>query len=249
MRSRIILGIGVVLALGAFTASAAADPHAGPPICTSAGKSLRGVHHNLTIRGNAYVAEGHTLIVRGNLRIARGACLDAFTLGEVHVRGDIIVGKRAILALGCTPNAIGPSPPCGTESTSDTVRGSIRAHHALTLYLDGDFIRGSVVSRGGGPGLNGPFVNFPVKDNHIGGNLVMRGWRGGWAGALRNVVGGNLVFSWNKSIQDPDSNEVVTNTVGGNLVCRGNSPAAQIGDSGGSPNVVAGMKVGQCAGL
>jgi hypothetical protein len=91
-----------------------------------------------------------------------------------------------------------------------------------------------------------PFLNFPVKDNAIGGNLILQGWHGGWAGAIRNVVGGNLIFSRNASVQDPDAKEVVTNTIGGNLICRGNSPAVQVGDSGGPPNEVGGKKLGQC---
>ncbi len=249
IRFKLVLGLCVVLALGAFTGSAAADPHAGPPICSSAGTSLSGVHHNLTVWGNAYVASGNTLRVRGRLKIARGACLDAFSLGTVHVRGDIVVKKGATLALGCTPGSIGPVPPCGNTTTNDTVGGSILADHPLTMYLDGNHIWGNVISIGGGPGLHGQFLNFPVKDNWIGGRLTMFGWHGGWAGALRNTVGKSLVFSRNISIQDPDSNEVVQNTVGRNLVCHGNSPAAQLGDSGGTPNVVAGAKLGQCAGL
>jgi hypothetical protein len=43
--------------------------------------------------------------------------------------------------------------------------------------------------------------------------------------------------------------EVVTNTIYGDLECSGNSPAPQIGDSGGSPNIVFGLKLGQCASL
>jgi hypothetical protein len=246
MKLRLVLGACTVLALGVFAVSAAADPTAGPPICSSAGTSLSGTHGNLTIHGNAYVADGNTLNVRGNLKLASGACLDAFSLGTVHVGGNVSVHRGAVLGLGCTPGSIGPVPPCGTTTTDDTVGGSIVAHRALTMYLDGDHIGGNVVSRGGGPGLHGTFLNFPVKDNAIGGNLIVRGWRGGWSGALRNSVGGNLVFSRNASIADPDSNEVLTNTIGGNLVCRGNSPAVQVGDSGGLPNVVGGHKIGQC---
>lgn len=47
----------------------------------------------------------------------------------------------------------------------------------------------------------------------------------------------------------PDSTEVVTNEISANLICRGNSPAAQIGDSEGSPNTVGGKKIGECAAL
>jgi hypothetical protein len=51
------------------------------------------------------------------------------------------------------------------------------------------------------------------------------------------------------SVLDTDSNEVVTNTINGNLICQGNSPAVQFGDSGGLPNTVGGHKLGQCASL
>ena len=44
----------------------------------------------------------------------------------------------------------------------------------------------------------------------------------------------------------PGSTEAATNTIFGNLVCLGNTPAAQFGDSGGALNVVYGRKVGQC---
>lgn len=238
------------IAMAAFVPAAAADPNSGPPICPHAGNAVSGTHGNLTIWRNAFVKAGTTLTVRGDLTIARGACLDAFTLGTVHVHGDILVSPGATLALGCTPNAIGPAPPCGTHTTNDTVGGSIVATRPRTMYLDGDTIAGNVISRGGGPGLNGPFVNFPVKDNTIGGRLMLIGWHGGWIGAIRNTVGHNLRFSENASVQDPDSNEVQTNTVGGDLVCYHNSPAAHVNpNDGGQPNVVAGSKIGQCSGL
>jgi Protein of unknown function (DUF3224) len=40
--------------------------------------------------------------------------------------------------------------------------------------------------------------------------------------------------------------EVTTNVIGGNLTCLSNLPAVQFGDSGGSPNVVAGRAIGEC---
>ncbi len=43
---------------------------------------------------------------------------------------------------------------------------------------------------------------------------------------------------------DPDASENLNNTVAGNLLCFGNSPAIQVGDSGASPNVVAGFAAG-----
>lgn len=252
LKLRFLLVLSALLALGAWVQPAAADPTAGPPICASAGTALAGSYGNLTVAGDSYVAAGTTLTVRGNLRLAPGACMDAFTLGTVDVGGNLTVGRGATLALGCTPQSLGDPtiPPCFATTTDDTVGGNLVADQPLTMYLDGDTIHGNVVSHGGGPGLLGPYTNFPVKDNTIGGNLIMQGWLGAWAGAIRNTVGGNVVFSGNQSVQNPDSNEVQTNTINGNLVCFGNSPAAQVNPAdGGQPNDVGGNKVGQCAGL
>ena len=77
----------------------------------------------------------------------------------------------------------------------------------------------------------------------------MNDWQGGWIGALRDTVGGNLVLTNNASLvhqtpvgcddndqnpanhctgfatgADPDSTEVATNTIAGNLICYGNTP-------------------------
>ncbi len=122
------------------------------------------------------------------------------------------------------------------------------------MYLDGDTVHGNVISIGGGPGptLN-PYVNFPIKDNTILGNLVVQGWKGAWFGVLRDTVRGNVILADNVGVTiddlgTPDSTEVATNTISGNLICVGNVPAAQVGDSGGTPNTVGGHKIGQCCG-
>jgi hypothetical protein len=82
----------------------------------------------------------------------------------------------------------------------------------------------------------------------IRGGATIKGYSGTWLGFIRNKVGGTARLSDN-ILTDPDANEYVTNTIGGDLVCHRNDPAPQFGDSGGSPNVVRGRKVDQCAGL
>ena len=190
----------------------------------------------------------------GNLTIAPGACLDAFSMGRVSIGGNVLVAPRAIFALGCGLDAVGPPPPPSpcTGSTNDSVGGSILAIDPWTMYLTADAVRGSVVSFGGGPGLTlDRYVNFPIKDMAIGGNLIVQNWRGAWFGALRNDVSGSMIVNNVTGISagefGPDSNEVNTNTVHGNLICLHNSPAIQFGDSGGAPNVVSGNAIGQCA--
>jgi hypothetical protein len=259
MKLRLWLGLFGTLAVAVWAAALASADPTSLGICSSAGTALSGDYGgNLTITGNAYVPGGDTIAhaatlnVRGNLTLAPGSCLDAFSLGTVRVGGSIFVQKGATLGLGCTPGSIGPGPPCNGQTTEDVVGGNIVGNSPLTMYLDGDTVFGNVVSNGGGPGLasSAPFVNFPIKDNTIGGNLTLKGWHGGWSGAIRNKVGGSVVWSGNMSVLDPDSNEVQTNVIAKNLVCQGNSPAAQVnpGD-GGQPNIVAGREVGQCAGL
>jgi hypothetical protein len=250
---KVLLGLCAALALIAPALPAAADPFVGPPICSSAGTALSGTYASLTVTGNAYVAKGTKLVVTGNLTLAKNSCLDAFTLGEVKVHGNVLVRKGAVLGLGCTPGSIGPVPPCGTHTTRDVVGGSVVADHAFTMYLDGDTIGGDVISIGGGPGPTlSPYINFPIKDNTIGGNVVVSGWKGAWFGALRNNVGGSMYITRDVGVTTgdsgaPDSTEIATNTIAGNLICRGNSPAAQLGDSGGTDNTVGGVKLGECS--
>ena len=250
---------GVFVGVGAGTA--AADPLA-TPICSSAGTALSGDYHNLTIIGNAYVAGGTTLNVSGNLTIAPSGCLDAFSLGTVHVSHNVLVQRAATLALGCAPGSNGPPPiaPCFFTVTDDTVGGNIIADQPLTMYLTAVTVGGNVVSNGGG--FSTPGLSFPVKDMNIGGNLVLQGWHGGegaWIGALRNHVSGNVIVSNNVGFRPGpdgtnDSTEVLGNTVGRNLICHNNTPAAQYGDAfgeapGNGPNVVGHKAIGECADL
>ena len=166
--------------------------------------------------------------MNGNLTLAPGACLDAFTLGTVTVGGNLFVGQGATLALGCTPGSLGPpipQPPCGTTTTTDSVGGSVIANQPLTMYLDGDTIWGSVISTGGGPGATfSPYINFPIKDNTIYGNVIVQGWQGAWFGFIRNTTHGSVILNNNVGVAigefGADSTEVVTNVISGNLICR-----------------------------
>jgi hypothetical protein len=248
-----LVGMCIALVAAMSAPAASAWEPGGPPICSSLEGPIEGSYHNLTITGDNWVPAGAELNVSGNLTIAKGACLDAFTLGKVSVTGNILVGNGAILALGCTLGSIGPGEPCESENTDDTVGGNIVAFHPLTMYLDGDTIGGNVLSYGGGPGETlSPYVNFPIKENDIGGNLVVTGWKGAWFGVLRNTVHKNVILlddvglTISEETGEPDSSEIVTNTITGNLICFANNPAPQFGDSGGSPNTVGGLKIGQC---
>jgi hypothetical protein len=255
MNSRLLLGVfaALALAVGGSSASAAAP---GKSAC-SGGTLAPGGYGGLTVSGNCKIDGAVT--IDGNVKIADGAYLDAAYSGtRLTINGNVSVGKGAKLGLGCTFGY----HDCGDIPDwfgNVTVNGNINANQALTMYLDFTTIHGSVVSNGGGdislvdtPTQEG--IVFPIKDNVVDGNIVVHGWEGAWFGIIRNTVGGNVMATntVGTRIGDqnaPDSTEIVTNTIAGNLICQGNSPAPQIGDSGGSPNDVGGNKIGQCAGL
>jgi hypothetical protein len=239
MKLRLLLAVSVVLVLGVVGSSAfAAD--SGSATC-SGGAIAAGTYAGLTVTGTCWFSGG-TVTINGNLVVADGAVLNdhAATTATVKVSGNVSVGNGAILGLG----SYNPFSGQHTE-----VGGNIVADQPLSLYLSFLTVHGSLISNGGG-GADAQGRNFPTKDVTVDRNLILQGWSGGWIGAIRDHVGGNLIFSNNTSVVDPDSSEVQTNVIGGNLICQGNSPAAQVNpDDGGQPNTVGGHKVGQCAGL
>jgi hypothetical protein len=237
MKLRVLFVLCVVLVLGTV-GSATAAPGAGT---CSGGSIPAGTYNGFTVTGNCTVAGDVT--INGNLFVADGAVLNdhAASTAMVHVTGNVIVGRGAVLGLG----------DYNPSHNSATVDGNIIANQPLTLYLGAMTVHGNVVSNGGGD----PGRNFPIKDDRIGGNLIIQGWSGLWLGVIRTTVGGNVIVSNNRAADtshDPgaDSTEVQTNHISGNLICQGNSPAAQVNpDDGGLPNIVGGNKIGQCAGL
>ncbi len=252
-----LLVLGAVAALLVVGGSTAVAAPPGPNPCAT-GTLASGSYGNLTVTGTCNVAFMANVTINGNLTVSDGAVFGGIIPSTVHVTGNVKVGKGALLGLGYA-------------TQTDVVDGNVNANQPLSLYLGFVTIRGNVTSNGGGTADR--FYNFPIKDNTIGGNLTLQGWQGGWIGALRNTVGGNIDFSNNASVVhpvdgpgcdasgtfpngcdaapgvDPDSSEPVQNNVSGNLICRNNTPAAQFGDSGGGPNTVSGNKIGECAGL
>jgi hypothetical protein len=258
MKLLILLGSVSLLALGLTGAGAVAAPKEtcdGP---------ISGSHGSVTVTGVCAVVGAVT--VNGDLTLADGAVFVGFG-PPVHVTGNVKVGKGAQLALGYNAGEgeLGP----------DVVDGNIVAHQPLALYVGNSTVHGNVVSNGGGTSER--FYNFPIKDNVIGGNLIIHGWTGGWWGVIANTVGGNVDVSNNRSVVHPadetacegtfpdgcdaaagadeDSSEVQSRIgnpqhISGNLICHGNTPSAQINPAdGGAANIVGGNKIGECSGL
>jgi hypothetical protein len=257
-------------------ASSADHPAVCTGTFTSPGVLAGNYHSDVVVQGVCAVNGGATRI-DGNLIVASGAALNAtFALDDqpggsgpsnLSVGGNVLVQSGGTLALGCEPNA----SPCtddpagstgGTLTSTDHIHGNLVSTQSLGVLVHAATIDGNVLEAGGGGGaFSGPGANCtpigifadigsPVfsdyEDDNIGGSLVVTGLQTCWLGALRDNIGGTLIDS-NNTMADPDANEVVQNTVRGSMVCLGDSPAVQFGDSGASPNVVGGFALGECA--
>lgn len=242
---RLVFAAAVVLALGVAGSAAVAAP-SGAYTCTG-GTIPAGSYSGLIVTGQCAFGPG-SVTIAGNVRVEPGAILNDHAgspATSAHITGNVQVGTGAVLGLG----TYAPGP---THDVA-VVDGNIVAHSPASLYVSRATVHGNLVSNGGGD----PVRNFPIKDDMIDGNLIVQGWSGLWLGVIRDTVGGNVIVANTAGTQTgeppfegiPDSTEVATNVIAGNLICHGNAPSAQIGDSGGSPNVVGGNKLGECAGL
>ncbi len=239
----------LVFAAGEMSAVSAAPSHSAKATC-SGGAIAPGTYTSLKITGVCAIPDG-VVVVRGGLRIEQNGLLDAHSpTATLIVYGGATVERNGIFILGCSP-AFG----CAT-TTNDRVYGGVRAYAPLALLFHSNTIRGGVKLLGGGGGVNcapspllmGSPIYSTFEDNHISGGVTVKGYESCWFGFIRNTTHGTVTLI-NNTLADPDAMEVVTNKITGNLVCSGNSPAPQLGDSGGQPNMVTGRKIGQCAHL
>jgi hypothetical protein len=166
----------------------------------------------------------------GRLVVPAGASCDG-TSAKIYVSDGVRLKPGSTLILG---HENGPS--------TGVIHGGVHANSPASLQLHFSHVFNAVRMYGG----NGEFST--IEDNVIRGGVTQTGYRGFWLGFIRNRVIGTVRLTDNV-MGDPDANEYVTNRIRGNLICRGNSPAPQVGDSQGQPNAVSGSKVGQCRGL
>ena len=247
---RFALLVAAFACVGLTTAASAsaALPRYGDVVCAGGGIHA-GSYASLRITGLCRISHTATVVVRGNLTIGHHGILNAVTPGTLVVRGDFMVRSGGGAGVGCSPSA-----GCSV-TTNDRIYGNVIADQPLFLIFHSDWVGGNVASSGGGGGITcnstalfggPPFSTF--EDTTVGGHVAVTDMHSCWFGFFRNTVSGSVWVTGNR-MADPDANEIATNTIGGDLVCYHNSPAPQVGDSGGLPNVVAGKMLGQCAGL
>ena len=257
--ARLFTAVACVSTLGLAAAGSAS---ASSSVCTGTGGSpgtLAGSYTNVTINGVCAVDGGATT-VSGNLTVSAGSALlatfannDVTGVGSssLSVSGNITVGPGGILFLGCGTDLGCFDDSTGTLLSSDTVGKNVTGNQPLAIIMHDDTVGGNVTESGGGGGLScAPTDAFPfgvfsaVEDTTIGGNLTIAGLQSCWMGVER-VTATNVTVSGN-AFADPDATEVTSNQVSRNLTCTGNSPAAQFGDGGGTPNVVGHQASGEC---
>jgi hypothetical protein len=237
------------------------QPHAADAGTCAGGSIPAGTYASLRVTGVCTVDQGvvkvrHSVVVEPN-----AALFAAFGNGpQLAVGRNLYVGRDAVLVLGCEPEAFAcindPDQSVGTFSSKGTVYGSLTAIHPLAVIVHNAYVGHNLRIHEGGGGYNcdpqdaifGSPAYATFEDTSVGGNVSIDKMRTCWLGFFRNAVGGWVKYQ-NNSTADPDGNEVETNVVHGNLVCTGNNPAAQAGDSGGFPNVVFGKAAGECASL
>ena len=244
-RPAVMLAVAVACALVfSGAANAAPLPHYGPTTCKG-GKIRSGSYASLRITGVCTLGNRAYTVVRGNLVVGSHGILNAITHGRLVVWRNLNVLPGGAVGLGCSPNV-----GCDV-TTHDHIQGNVIANGALAMIFHSNRIDGRIEQTGGGGGVNCNPVLFggpaysTYEDNRVGGNLTVSGLHSCWFGLFRNTVGGTVRDSYN-TFADPDANEVQTNTIAGDLICRGNNPPPQQGDSQGLLNTVGGMKVGQC---
>ncbi len=261
--------------MGGSTTASAATPSSttcgGTP--TSPAPLAGGTYTSVSVTGVCAVNAGQ-VIVTGDVTVASGAALvAAFAKNDLGgpgtsgltVDGNIDVASGGTLLLGCEALHFAcvddPDQNNPTLNSPDSVQGSVVATDPLGVVIHDSTIGGDAIQSGGGGGASctpsGIFAVFmsPVysdyEDNAIGGNLRITGLTSCWLGGLRNTIGGSVTYSDN-NLTDPDANEILSSHIAGNLLCSGNSPAIQYGDSSedvtpSTPNVVGGFATGQCA--
>ena len=238
---------------GAFAAPASAAP--SPGVCTS-GSILAGTYSSLTINGSCKIDKG-TVNVTGDVTVKPGNVLFADYGGsDLRVKGNLTVGAGAVLRLGCAPSDIAcfndPNPAHPTLATHHSIGGKLTANNAFSVSINNSNVKGDVLYAGSilGAGClhdltdDATVPTSAVEDNNFGGAVTIKNVSTCWMGFIRNQVVGTVTY--NNNIGAVSSNVIDGNKIGGDLKCQGNTPAPQAGAPSAGPNLVAGVRTGQC---
>jgi hypothetical protein len=250
--------VGALVLVVAAVSGPSVIANAASGFTCEGGSVPAGTYSSLNVAGVCTVDAGN-VTVQHNVTVEQNAALLALFAGSnLTVGGNVLVQQNAAAGLGCGPpdgqcfNDSGETP---TLSNDVSINGNVIGSGALAVIIHNINVGRNIVLSGGGGGVNcdpvdllqGPAFS-DIENTNVGGNVVVSGLQSCWLGFIRSNVSGNAIFT-NNTLADPDANEFVTNTIGRNLICQGNSPAPQFGDSGGDPDIVGGKAIGQCTNL
>lgn len=270
LRSMFAVGALLFTMLGGATTARADDSHHQSLTCSGAslqspGVIAPGTYDSITVSGVCLIPGGsvhvdrNVVVTSSSLLLANFPALGPGTPegdADITVGGNVLVGNRAVLVLGCAP-----SFGCAI-TTTDTISGNLLADEPLGVIVHGTTIRGNVVETGGGGGVTcdpvGVFTQIgspafsAYDDSSVGGNIAVTGLRSCWFGVARVRVGGSAIFTSN-DLADPDAIEILSNNISGNLICEENSMMWNSFEASEAlfprvpaPNTVGGKRVGQC---
>jgi hypothetical protein len=236
-----VLVAGALMTLGVATVTAGSASAAPSPGVCNGGSILGGVYSSLTINGGCFVDSG-TVIVTGNVTVKPGTFLGADYAGSnLQVVGNVTVGYEGGLILGCNLTSYDCYGSMG--NATGQIGGKLTSNGAFELIIHSSTIKGAFSYTNGGLSCSGEYSTF--EDSNFGSTVSITKVKTCWMGFIRNQVKGTVTYN-NNTTTDPDGNEIVSNKIGGDLKCMGNNPAPQAGDSSGGPNLVAGVRTGQC---
>jgi hypothetical protein len=164
----------------------------------------------------------------------------------VNILGRVTVKTGAAFYLGDeTPGA----PPFAS------IEGPVNAQDPSAVVIQNTIISGNASVSGGGAENkiveafthNAPENNYTdFEDDQIKGGVTEVGYGGVWAGVIRTITKGNLVFAFNHETKI-DEYDIGSNIIRGSAYCDGNDPAPNMGESPGAPSIVHGPTFGNQA--
>jgi hypothetical protein len=266
---RIHLPVLASAAMAVLLAVGGSNAFAGNSSTCSNAELVGGTYGSVIVTGTCSVAFNASITISGNLTISDGAVFAGIIPSTVHVKGNVRVGQGALFGLGYATTTdvidgnVNANQPLSLYLGSVTVHGNVSSNGGGTTVRFYNFpikdntIDGNLTIHGWTGGWWGAIANTVGGNVDVSNNTsVVHATDDAGCEASGTFPNGCDATAG----ADPDADEIQSRAtptpvvrqqqVSGNLICHGNTPPAQInpGDGGG-PNVVAGNKIGECAGL
>jgi hypothetical protein len=230
-----------------------------------------GTYSSLSMPKNSFCTINKVVTVQSPTTIGSGAVLVVLSNGNLTVGGGLTIGTGAIFGNENNHAPITINGPVSVGNDAVLVIGlerpgkplvsslqGVTGNKASSVQIHNSTVGGSVTLTGGGAdnatldaltGCTTPpcFNNFnDLEDNNIGGSVSITGYKGVWAGVIRDTIQGP--FTFNNNVENPvDEYDIGSDVIQGGAMCNKNNPAPNMGGSPGSPSTVQGQTTGNQA--